>query len=130
MIITRTVLTALSALALAACATTEQMYDGPERARSEAALLIGMSPPDPVAAANVPVAQIKSVDGRRVSGSGTRVEVLPGAHELVVNCKRPGANPTSDTYLLTVEAGMEYVVTVDPATGKCRFSEGKARKAD
>lgn len=130
MINARIAVLGLGVLALTACATTEAMYDGPERNPSEVALLIGSNPPDPMVAASVSFAQIKSVDGRRVSGSGTRVEVLPGQHDIVAYCKRPGANPTSDTYTVTVEAGMEYVVSVEPGTGKCRFTERKRRKED
>lgn len=119
---------ALGALIVSACATTEKMYEGPERSRSAVALFTGMNPADPLVGGQGWAAQIKSVDGHSVTGSGTKVEVLPGQHELVVYCKRPGANPTNDTYSVSVEAGVEYVIGVKPGTNKCQFTNMKTRK--
>lgn len=122
MISSRFTILSLGVLALSACATTERMYDGPERKRSEVAFFTGMNPADPLLAAEGWASQIKKVDGRPVSGSGTKVEVLPGQHEIVAYCKRPGAKPTNDTYTFTVEAGAEYVIGVKPGTNKCQFT--------
>ncbi|MCK7580724.1 MAG: hypothetical protein MZV65_37185 [Chromatiales bacterium] len=116
------------ALALSACATTERMYEGPERSRGEVAFFTGMNPADPLLAAEGWASQIKSVDGRPVAGSGTKVEILPGQHELVVFCKRPGAKPTNGKYTVTVEAGAEYVIGVKPGTNKCQFTDKKTGK--
>lgn len=116
------------ALALSSCATVERMYDGPERNREEIAGFSGMNPADPLLAAEGWASQIKSVDGRQVSGSGTNVEILPGQHELVVFCKRPGAKPTNDKYTVTVEAGAEYLIGVKPGTNKCQFTDRKTGK--
>ncbi len=118
----------LAVLGLSACATTERMYDGPERSRGEVAYFTGMNPADPLLAAEGWASQIKSVDGRPVTGSGTKVEVLPGQRELVVYCKRPGAKPTNDTYSVSVEAGAVYRIGVKPGTNKCQFTNMKTRK--
>jgi len=115
-------------LALSACASSERMYDGPERNQGEVALFTGMNPADPLIGLRGWASQVKSVDGRPVTGSGTKVEMLPGRHELVVFCKRPGAEPTNDTYTVTVEAGAEYVIGVKPGTNKCQFTNKKTGK--
>jgi len=122
------VVLALSALALTSCATTERMFEGSERSRSEVALFTGMNPLDPLIGGRGWASQIQSVDGRPVSGSGTKVEILPGQHELVVYCKRPGADPTNDKYTVTVEAGAEYVIGVKPGTNKCQFTNRLTKK--
>ena len=128
MIKIKTIVISSCLVVLAACATTERMYDGPARSRSEVALFTGMNPADPLIAAEGWASQIKSVDGRPVSGSGTKVEVLPGRHELVVYCKRPGARPTTDKYTVTVEAGAVYAIGVKPRTNKCQFTNRKTKK--
>jgi len=122
------VVLALGVLALMSCATTERSFEGSERSRSEVALFTGMNPLDPGIGPRGWASQIQSVDGRPVSGSGTKVEVLPGQHELVVYCKRPGANPTNDKYTVTVEAGAEYVIGVKPGTNKCQFTNRLTKK--
>ncbi|MHB8623824.1 MAG: hypothetical protein ACYC9J_08445 [Sulfuricaulis sp.] len=124
----RIVALALCTLTLTSCATTERMFDGPERSQSEVALFTGMNPADPLIGGEGWAGQIKSVDGRPVTGTGTKVEVLPGQHELVVYCKRPGANPTNDKYTITVEAGAEYMIGVKPGTNKCQFTNRLTRK--
>lgn len=119
---------ALGAFILSACATTDKMYEGPERSQNAVARFTGMNPADPLIGGQGWAAQIKSVDGRPVTGSGTKVEVLPGKHELVFYCKRPGAKPTNDTYSVSVESDVEYVIGVKPGTNKCQFTNKKTNK--
>jgi hypothetical protein len=104
------------------------MFEGPERSRNEVALFTGMNPADPLIGGAGWAGQIKLVDGNPVTGTGTKVEVLPGQHELVVYCKRPGAKPTNDKYTITVEAGAEYIIGVKPGTNKCQFTNRLTRK--
>src|SRR5690554_4022012 len=77
---------ALGALALTGCMTA-QVYEGERRPRSEVALISG-----DVAAisANAPVSVIlRRVDGITLRVGQSSVEVLPGTHTLLVDCRIP-----------------------------------------
>lgn len=67
--------------ALAACTTTERLYDGPQRPASEIAVVTVDQDSDlGYHFAGGHSANIERVDGRRISAE--RVELLPGPHEL------------------------------------------------
>ena len=68
---------------LVGCAT-ERAYDGPALPAGERATVRA----DPVVSAGLPVQlRIRSVDGREVGISASKVELPPGKHSLVVDCR-------------------------------------------
>jgi hypothetical protein len=61
-----------------------QLYEGPKRERDEVARITG----DPVVTAGSPITVIlRQVDRHDISFTQTSVEVLEGAHSLLVDCR-------------------------------------------
>ncbi len=79
----RLVAVASAALALSACMTA-QTYEGPRRPRSEVAHIAG----DLALSAGAPVSLLlRQVDGITLSVGQNAVDVLPGTHTLLVDCR-------------------------------------------
>jgi hypothetical protein len=75
--------TLLAAALLAACAT-ERLYDGPPLPRAQRAIVRA----DPAVSAGLPVQlRLRQADGREVGITASAVELPPGAHELLVDCR-------------------------------------------
>ena len=85
---------------LVGCAT-ERAYDGPELPAGESATVRA----DPVVSAGLPVQlRIRSVDGREVGISASKVELPPGRHALLVDCR---VVESGSVRRFTVEADLE-----------------------
>lgn len=81
--LTYTVLLVLAAALVGGCTTT-QSYDGERRDRDDVAVIRG----DFRFNAGAPVAVIlRQVDGRALRANERSVEVLPGEHQLLVDCR-------------------------------------------
>ena len=79
----RRLLALLPLAALASCAT-ERLYDGPPLPESERAIVRA----DPVVSAGLPVQlRLRQVDGREIGLSSSAVELAPGAHTFLVDCR-------------------------------------------
>ena len=85
---------------LVGCAT-ERAYDGPELPAGESATVRA----DPVVSAGLPVQlRIRSVDGREVGISASKVELPPGSHALLVDCR---VAESGSVRRFTVEADLQ-----------------------
>jgi hypothetical protein len=74
---------ALAAALVAACTTT-RLYDGPRLPPGERAVVRA----DPAVSAGLPVQlRLRQVDGQDVALAASAVELAPGAHELLVDCR-------------------------------------------
>lgn len=72
----------LALLALAGCATSQ--FAPPDVPAAERAIVRA----DPALSAGLPVTvRLRSVDGRELPLTASRVELAPGAHELLVDCR-------------------------------------------
>ena len=95
--------------------TTVRTYDGPKRDADEVAVISG----DFVVTAGAPVSVIlRKVDGQDLSVSQSGVEVLPGPHTLLVDCRI--AETKSVTRLsidVEVSAGRHYRLSPETGTG-------------
>jgi hypothetical protein len=105
----------LGALALTGCMTA-QVYEGERRPRSEVALISG-----DVAAisANAPIsAVLRQVDGITLRAGQSSVEVLPGTHTLLVDCRiaETGA-VTRHSIEVEVFEGRAYRLVADAGPG-------------
>lgn len=97
----------------AAC-TPSRAYAGEARPAGETALLVGMSPYDPLNLFTT--TKVVSVDGEPVEG-GARIELLPGKHTLEIYANTDAGKGTR-TVEVELEAGMRYLLAaaVDPET--------------
>ena len=105
----------LLAAALCAGCVTTRIYDGPPLPASERAIVRA----DPPVSAGLPVqVRLRQVDGREISLQTSAVELAPGAHELLVDC-RVAESGSVGRFVLEVElaAGAEYRL-VATATGR------------
>jgi len=101
------VLSLLCALLLVACSATRG-YEGPARSASETALLVGMSPFDPLNLGTT--TQVVSVDGKPVEG-GTKLELLPGKYTLELYASHSFGKGTR-TIEVELEAGLRYLIAM------------------
>ncbi len=73
----------LAAVLCTACAT-DRLYDGPPLPAAERAIVRA----DPVVSAGLPVQlRLRGVDGREVGLTASKVELAPGKHTLLVDCR-------------------------------------------
>ncbi|HEX2495139.1 MAG TPA: hypothetical protein VHK24_15310 [Steroidobacter sp.] len=102
------------ALTLIGC-TTVQNYDGERRTRDEVARISGDFP----VTAGAPVTVIlRRVDDRSLALREHAVEVLPGSHRLVVDCRIAETAATSRHVLdAEVSAGVRYRLVAETAPG-------------
>ncbi|MCW8846940.1 MAG: hypothetical protein OQK99_13990 [Gammaproteobacteria bacterium] len=98
------------AVAMCLCATllacsTQQAYEGSARPATEVALIKG----DPKFRLAPVATFIRSVDGVAMGDTQASVEVLPGEHELVVDCVVSSSGDRHRVHLqAVVEAGESY----------------------
>ncbi|MBX3704159.1 MAG: hypothetical protein KF822_10315 [Steroidobacteraceae bacterium] len=108
--------TIVAALICAGCAT-ERAYPGPELPPAERAVVRA----DPAFSAGLPVTvRLRQVDGRDLPLTTARVELAPGAHELLVDC-RVRESAALARFALTVElaAGGAYRLVADATARNC-----------
>lgn len=101
-------------VALGAC-TAVQTYEGERREREEVARVSGDLP----FSAGAPVSVIlRQVDGRRLKLGESTVELLPGEHQLLVDCRVAETNDISRHVLeVDVSAGRQYRLVAELAPG-------------
>ncbi len=105
-----------AAVLCAACAT-ERVYEGPPLPADERAIVRA----DPAVSAGLPVqVRLRQVDGRDVSLGASAVELPPGAHRLLVDC-RVAESGSVARYLLEVElaAGSKYRLVAHANSRNC-----------
>jgi len=109
-----------AALPAAGCAT-QQMYEGPRLAKDELAVVRA----DPVFSAGAPVQlRLRQVDGREVSISTSKVELPPGAHKLLVDCRIAESGSVGRfTVEADLEAGGHYRLVANTTARKCEAVE-------
>ena len=104
------------AVLLAGCVTT-RLYDGPPLPASERAIVRA----DPAVSAGLPVqVRLRQVDGRDIPLQTNAVELAPGAHELLVDC-RVAESGAVGRFALEVElaAGAEYRLVATATVRNC-----------
>lgn len=106
--------TCMLVLACASC-TTAQMYDGARRERDDVARISG----DYMITAGAPVSVIlRQVDGRTLSLGQHAVDVLPGPHRLLVDCRVAETDSvTRHEIEAEVAAGRQYRLAAQTAPG-------------
>ncbi|HEX7114529.1 MAG TPA: hypothetical protein VF193_05320 [Steroidobacter sp.] len=108
-------LLALGFLALLAGCKAVQVYDGERRSSEEVARISGSLP----FTAGAPVSVIlRQVDERTLSVSQTAVEVLPGPHRLLVDCRiAETGSVTRHSIEVEVAAGRHYRLRAETGPG-------------
>ena len=104
------------ALLISGCVTT-RLYDGPPLPAVERAIVRA----DPAISAGLPVQlRLRQVDGRDISLQTSAVELPPGAHELLVDCRvaESGAVGRFDLEV-DLEAGAEYRLVASATVRNC-----------
>lgn len=105
-------------LSIAACVAsgckTAQLYDGARLSREEVAHISGDIPLTMAPLAVV----LRQVDGRDLSVNEHAVDVLPGTHRLLVDCRIRETNSTTrHTLEVEVEAGERYRLEAETSPG-------------
>lgn len=103
-----------------------QLYDGPQRDRDEVARISG----DPSVNAGSPLTLVlRKVDERTLNVVQTAVDVLPGKHVLLVDCRiRETRSVTRHSLDVEVTAGQRYRLTAESEPGM-RGCSGVALRA-
>ena len=101
---------------LAGCAT-ERAYDGPPLAADERAIVRT----DPVVSAGAPLqVRLRQVDGRDVGIAASRVELPPGRHEFLVDCRVAETGSVRRfTVSAELDAGGRYRLVADATARNC-----------
>ena len=101
---------------LVGCAT-ERAYDGPALPAGERATVRA----DPVVSAGLPVQlRIRSVDGREVGLSASKVELPPGSHVLLVDCRvAESGSVRRFTVEADLESGRRYRLAAEATARNC-----------
>lgn len=109
-----------AALLLAGCGSL-QAYDGARLPAGERAMVRA----DPSVSAGLPVEVIlRKVDAYEVPVSRVSVELRPGMHSFVVDCRVPEAGVVTRFAIeAEVEAGASYRLVADAAARGCRTVE-------
>jgi hypothetical protein len=105
-----------AALALAGCAT-ERAYEGPALAKGERAVVRA----DPVVSAGLPVQiRIRQADGHDVGLSASKVELPPGRHSFVIDCRIAETGAVRRfTLEEELDAGGRYRVVANATARNC-----------
>jgi hypothetical protein len=110
-------LAALALTALCSGCATVQLYDGPRLSSQEVARISG----DPSITAGLPITVVlREVDDVALNVSQTTVEVLPGKHRLLVDCRIADAdrkNTTRHSLDAEVSAGRQYKLVAETGPG-------------
>ena len=111
---------ALLALLLAGCAT-ERGYEGAPLPAGEVAIVRA----DPVVSAGSPVqVRLRQVDGRDVGLSASSVELPPGSHSLLVDCRvAESGSVRRFTVEAQLEAGRRYRLVANATARNCEAVE-------
>jgi len=101
---------------LGGCAT-ERFYDGPPLAPDDLAIVRA----DPAVSAGLPVQiRLRRVDEREVRLSASRVELPPGKHTLLVDCRvAESGSVRRFTVEADLEAGGRYRLVADTTARNC-----------
>jgi hypothetical protein len=104
----------LTSFTLVGCPTAA-LYDGEKRGRDEVARISGDLP----VTAGTPVTVIlRQVDGRAIKFGTSSVDVLPGTHTLLVDCKiAETSSVTRHTVDAEVSAGSSYRLVAETGAG-------------
>ena len=94
---------------------TVQGYDGERRDADEVGRIVG----DPPVSAGAPVSVIlRQVDGRTLSIGQTSVDLLPGEHRLLVDCRiAETSSVTRHSIDAEVSAGRRYRLVAETGPG-------------
>ena len=105
----------MGTLLFASGCMTLQSYEGPKRDRDEVARISG----DPIVTAGAPISVIlRKVDDRELSVGQRSVEVLPGEHTLLVDCRIAETKRVSrHTVTADVSAGRQYKLRAETGPG-------------
>jgi hypothetical protein len=105
---------------LTACAT-ERAYDGAARPPSELAIVRA----DPAVSAGLPVQlRLRQVDERAIPLTASAVELLPGPHVLLVDCRVTESGATRRfTVDAELEPGGEYRLVAIASARNCEAVE-------
>ena len=109
-----------AAAALGGCGSL-QAYEGPRLPAGERAVVRA----DPAVSAGLPVEVIlRKVDAYQVPVGDSRVELRPGAHRFVVDCRVPEAGIVTRFVIdAEVQAGGSYRLLADATARGCRSVE-------
>lgn len=113
----------LAALLPAGCAT-DRAYEGPRLSAAERAIVHA----DPAVSAGLPVQlRLRQVDERSIPLKASAVELHPGPHRLLVDC-RVMESGTSERFTLDVqlEPGGKYRLVAIASTRNCEAVELRA----
>jgi hypothetical protein len=107
---------AAAALLLAGCAT-ERLHEGPPLRAEERAIVRA----DPAVSAGLPVqVRLRSVDGRDVGLTASGVELPPGRHLFLVDCRvAESGSVRRFTVEGELEAGGRYRLVADATARNC-----------
>ncbi len=114
-------LLALLAMTLCAACATERGYEGPPLPAAERAIVRA----DPALNAGLPVSlRLRQADGRDLPLHASAVELPPGAHQLLVDC-RVAENASVRRFALDVElaAGKRYRLVATATARNCESVE-------
>lgn len=94
---------------------TQQIYDGEKRSRDDVAHISG----DLRFTAGAPLsALLRQVDGRDLGVGENAVDVLPGSHRLLVDCRiRETDSTTRHSLEVEVSAGRRYKLVAETGAG-------------
>ncbi len=114
------VLALLAAMLASGCAT-DRLYEGPPLPAAERAIVRA----DPVVSAGLPVQlRLRSVDGREVGLSASKVELAPGKHSLLVDCRvAESGSVRRFTVEAELEAGGRYRLVANATARNCEAVE-------
>jgi hypothetical protein len=104
------------ALGLCACATERLDASGGSPAAERAVVRA-----DPAVSAGLPVTvRLRSADGHRLPLVASRVELPPGAHELLVDCRvRESGSVARFALTVELEAGGRYRLVAEATARNC-----------
>jgi len=108
--------TLVVAIVITGCAAT-QAYDGPPRPREQVAVITGMSGWE---ITNMGIAaRVIKIDGKELAEASSKIELLPGKHEIEVECWMQRVPPSTNVNSIDAEAGADYLIFIGAKDGKC-----------
>lgn len=111
----KTLLLALASMVVCSGCMTAQVYDGAKRAGDEVARISG----DPPITAGAPLTVVlRMVDGKKLNVGQTSVDVLPGTHSLLADCRIAETKRTTRHAIdVEVSAGRRYKLLGETGPG-------------
>jgi hypothetical protein len=111
---------AFVAALLGGCAT-QRLYDGPPLPAGERAIVRA----DPAVSAGLPVQlRLRQVDGKDVTVTSSAVELRPGTHELIVDCRVAESGSVRRFAVhADLEAGGRYRLVAEATARNCESVE-------